>query len=65
MFSRGDIITHLVTPANYGRASGFKHDRTPTTSTEYSLANSERQWAGKIANALNLKATLLSNTSQI
>ena len=63
MSNRWDTVTLLVTLVNHGRITGFKQDRTPTTPTEYALDNAEQQEAGKITNALNLKATLLTNTS--
>ncbi|MGA9099160.1 MAG: hypothetical protein WB392_09545 [Methanotrichaceae archaeon] len=65
MFNRGDTVTLLVSLANYGRIIGFKQAKTPTTPTEYALANAEQQEEAKITNALNVKATLLSNTTQI
>lgn len=65
MFNRGDTVTLLISLANYGRIIGFKQDKTPTTPTEYALANAEQQEEGKITNAINIKATLLSNTTQI
>ncbi len=65
MFNRGDTVTLLVSLANYGRVTGFQQDKTPTTPTEYALANAEQQEEGKITNAINIKATLISNTTQI
>ena len=43
MFNRGDTVTLLVSLANYGRIIGFKQAKTPTTPTEYALANAEQQ----------------------
>ena len=64
-FDRGDTVTLYVDLTNYGRITGFKQDKVPNTATEYALANAEQQEEAKITTALGVKATLVSNTSQI
>lgn len=64
-FDRGDTVTLYVDLTNYGRITGFKQDKVPNTATEYALANAEQQEEAKITTALGVKATLISNTSQI
>ena len=64
-FDRGDTVTLYVDLTNYGRITGFKQDKVPNTATEYALANAEQQEEAKITTALGVKATLISNTSQL
>ena len=64
-FSRGDTVTLYVDLTNYGRITGFKQDKVPNTATEYALANAEQQEEAKITTAFGVKATLISNTSQV
>jgi hypothetical protein len=64
-FDRGETVTLYVDLTNYGRITGFKQDKTPNTATEYALANAEQQEEAKITTALGVKATLISNASEI
>jgi hypothetical protein len=64
-FSRGETVSVYIDLTNYGRIMGFKEDKKPDTPTEYALANEEQKREMEKTAALGIKATLVSNSSEI